>query len=508
MPYDYVIVQAGGKGTRLEHLTKNKPKCLVPVGNKPMLFHLFEKYPDKKYIIIGDYKYDVLEKYLDVFSPVDFELIDARGKKGTCAGIGNAVSLIPDNMPFILIWSDLILSDDFALPEKAESFVALSGDFPCRWKYENGVFSEERSVTHGVSGFFGFTEKSLLKNVDENGEFVRWLSQADIDLKPITLSKTREFGLLSEYNKIQPRKCRPFNSIEIKDDKIIKRGINEQGRSLAVREKAWYRAAMEYGFDSIPKIFCFEPLTMEKVDGKNLYEFEDLGRKGKYEILEKTVNALKRMHTLETVLSDSDSIEDAYITKTLNRINKVRRLIPFSENKQITVNNRKCLNIFKNEDILNKYSDLLKTDHFCFIHGDCTFSNTLFSDCGKTVFIDPRGYFGKTELFGDEYYDWAKLYYSIVGNYDKFNLKKFTLDITCDSVSIQIESNQWEKLEKDFFELIGCNKEDEIKIKLIHAIIWLSLTTYAWEDYDSICGAFYNGLWYLQDAVDLSEGNI
>ena len=53
---DYIIVQAGGKGTRLRHLTKNKPKALVPVENLPMLFHLFRKYPDKRFVIIADYK--------------------------------------------------------------------------------------------------------------------------------------------------------------------------------------------------------------------------------------------------------------------------------------------------------------------------------------------------------------------------------------------------------------------------------------------------------------------
>ena len=41
MNLEYIIVQAGGKGTRLEHLTLNKPKCLVPIQNKPMIFHLF-----------------------------------------------------------------------------------------------------------------------------------------------------------------------------------------------------------------------------------------------------------------------------------------------------------------------------------------------------------------------------------------------------------------------------------------------------------------------------------
>ena len=44
----------------------------------------------------------------------------------------------------------------------------------------------------------------------------------------------------------------------------------------------------------------------------------------------------------------------------------------------------------------------------------------------------------------------------------------------------------------------------ELMLKL--AVIWLSLTTYAWEDYDSVCGAFYVGSLYLQEAMsDLFE---
>ena len=59
---DYIIIQAGGKGTRLGYLTKNKPKALTPVENLPMIFHLFRKYPDKRFVIIADYKKDVLHK--------------------------------------------------------------------------------------------------------------------------------------------------------------------------------------------------------------------------------------------------------------------------------------------------------------------------------------------------------------------------------------------------------------------------------------------------------------
>ena len=43
-------------------------------------------------------------------------------------------------------------------------------------------------------------------------------------------------------------------------------------------------------------------------------------------------------------------------------------------------------------------------------------------------------------------------------------------------------------------------------MKVFLAITWLSLTTYAWEDYDSICGAFYNGLYYLEEALAAEDG--
>ena len=116
------------------------------------------------------------------------------------------------------------------------------------------------------------------------------------------------------------------------------------------------------------------------------------------------------------------------------------------------------------------------------------------------MLIDPRGYFGNTEIYGDVAYDWVKLYYSLYSNYDQFNLKRFNLYINKRDVMLEITSNKWEKLEDDFFDFVG----DEItpkQMKLLLAITWLSLTTYAWEDYDSICGAFYNGLYYLEEAL-------
>lgn len=504
---DYIVVQAGGKGTRLKYLTENKPKALVPVDNLPMLFHLFRKYPHKRFVIIADHKKEVMREYLEVFAEVKYNIVDAYGT-GTCAGVKQAVNLIPENEPFMLIWSDLILPNDFKLPDGYEDdtgepdkdYVGLSQTFLCRWKYEKDEFIEERSTEYGVAGFFLFTDKSKIKDVPESGELVRWMQQRQMKYSTVGLAGTREFGLIEEYEKSADVKCRPFNKIKIEGGELIKEPVDTQGIRLAKRVCAWYKKAKELGIEIFPKIYSTNPLRMEYISGKNIYEC-DLEYKQKLHILESLVNSLKKLHEMEKVPADSFSVKQAYFNKTFDRLGKIQDLIPFGREPVITVNNRKCHNVYYHKRKLEKAIDklVLNCKGFSFIHGDCTFSNMMLRENGEPVLIDPRGYFGYSDLYGDERYDWAKVYYSIAGNYDQFNLKRFRMHILenpKDGVILDVESNHWETLAVPFLEMTGI---DEDEIKLLHAVIWLSLTTYAWQDYDSICGAFYNGLYYLEE---------
>lgn len=202
MDFEYIIVQAGGKGTRMEFLTKNKPKALVPVNNLPMIFHLFKKFPDKKFIIIADYKADVMKKYLAAFAKVEYIIVDGKGKKGTCGGLRKSLEILPEQSPFLLIWSDLILSEDFKIPERGSNYIGISKDFPCRWSFCDGVLEETSSTEYGVAGLFVFQDKSLVEDVPEEGEFVRWLKSKHLNFQTIPLYKTKEYGLLSEWNKL------------------------------------------------------------------------------------------------------------------------------------------------------------------------------------------------------------------------------------------------------------------------------------------------------------------
>lgn len=500
---DYIIVQAGGKGTRLKHLTANKPKALVPVENLPMLFHLFRKYPDKRFVIIADYKREVMHEYLAAFANVKYQIVDAVGT-GTCSGVKQAIDLIPEQEPFMLVWSDLILPEDYKLPEEyndgvkpTHDYVGISETFPCRWSYVNGEFKEESSTEFGVAGFFLFTEKSKLKNVPESGELVRWMQQTDMKYLVTGLGGTKEFGLIEEYEKLGQEKCRPFNRITVEGDILIKEAVDEQGRKLAKRECAWYEKAKELNIPVLPKIYDMNPLRMEFIKGKNIYEC-DFSYEEKKHILEQLILSLDMLHKSETVPADTFSLKEAYYTKTMARLASIQDLVPFARDKEIVINGKKCRNVFYHKRQLEQRLEQLKCSEFAFIHGDCTFSNMMVRDSGEPVLIDPRGYFGYQEMFGDVRYDWAKVYYSIVGNYDRFNLKDFSLNINEEGVVVDIASNHWEDMEEDFFHLTGANPDE---IKLLHAVIWLSLTTYAWQDYDSICAAFYKGSMLLEDVL-------
>ena len=65
------IILAGGYGTRLAEETKIKPKPLVKIGNKPIIWHLmkiYSFYGIKNFIICMGYKGDLLKKEVDILS--------------------------------------------------------------------------------------------------------------------------------------------------------------------------------------------------------------------------------------------------------------------------------------------------------------------------------------------------------------------------------------------------------------------------------------------------------
>jgi len=276
---------------------------------------------------------------------------------------------------------------------------------------------------------------------------------------------------------------------------VVKIPTDKKGEELSILEENFYKNFKQYNFRFLPRVIAYSPLTLEKINGKSLFYYKNLTFSQKKEILKKIVNGLKEIHQAKSPIK-AIKVNDyeAIIGKTRKRLNEIESLIPFRDETYMVINQKKCLNFLKKWEIIEKIMNDFYPSKYVPIHGDLTFSNTLYSPQRRKVyFIDPRGYYGKIKIYGDADYDWAKVYYSLKGNYDQFNIKNFILEIR-DGIKINIDSNGWENLEDYFFQLTETNKN---KILFYHGIIWLSLTTYAWDNVDSILGAFYNGIYLL-----------
>ena len=350
----HVIIQAGGKGTRLESLTRNRPKCLVPVDNRPMIFWTFEAFKGADFSVICDYKADVLERYLAAFgAQYSVKIVSADGT-GTISGIEQVVSQIRDDEPILIVWCDLFFEKDYRVPEALTerplkaNFVGLSGTFPCRWSFENGQFIHAASSSAGVAGFFVFKNKDELRDIPREGALVPWLQGKGTTFAPLYLEHVTEVGTLSAFEAIKkPSICRPFNEVVLNDETITKRGIDEQGKKIAADEINWYKHVTALGCTSIPKLYSYEPLVMERIRGRNIFEYDCLTVTEKKKIVKSIVKALDDLHHLEpeidAVTADLDS---NYITKTFDRLQKVENLVPFAKDEYIRINGRYYKNIF------------------------------------------------------------------------------------------------------------------------------------------------------------------
>jgi len=499
----YVIVQAGGKGTRLGKYTMNKPKCLVPVHGKPMIKQTLDIYKNKKVIIIGDTHFKILSNYINYIIDCDNCILYQTDEEGTSAGIKFVLENIPDDEPFIITWSDLFFEKEQQFSFNTELLVGIAGNFDCRWSLRDGVFENISSQEIGVSGFFVFKNKKKFEKIKTDKSLVRgFLSENYFpsEISSFINHDCFEVGTCEKYEEILNNevKHRFFNKVILLDNKIHKKCIDLKYKKIHESEKNWYNY-VKNSFTKIPKIYSTDPLIMSKIDGKHAWEIE----KNKDFIIKNYCDALEELHSIQesfNPISNHDCM-DTYFFKPYQRVMEVKHIIEDFYKPVIEINGKKCKNPFcdikRFEEIIEKY--LLNDIKYSVIHGDCTFSNTLIDDKNQIWFIDPRGTFGKSEIYGDFRYDWVKFYYSAIGNYDKINSKKFVVDRN-NQINISIDTNGYEHFDNYILQRSGVS---ELEMTLLHMGVWFSLSGYVKEDIDAILYSFYKGCQLWTKAITL-----
>jgi hypothetical protein len=486
-----VIIQAGGMGTRMGRHTRNKPKCLVPYNGKTILENNISVLKSCEIFVVVDHLSDVVDRYVKfILKREDIFIFHAKDKS-TTAGIKEICASRPDSEVLVL-WSDLYLPSDPGPKETGSIVVGLTDDFECRWSVQQGRLKREGTKKEGVMGLFWIPNFESIKDFDSSLSFVGGnLSRLDVRFETAKVEGVTEFGSQKVYEEAidLSSKSRFFNEVKIHCDRVEKKCIDKSYEHLIEDEKRWY-SFVDKKLDCVPEVVSKNPFTIGRISGRSPHLLE-ISPKEKKVVIERMCDNLSQLHSLGSCGSVFKDYEEIYVHKTFERVESVSSMIPFFRERLFNINGLSCENPFRDPDLFKSQIMLLFGDEYKTIHGDCTFSNIIVDASLKPYLIDPRGRFGSTLIYGDPNYDWAKMYYSVKGNYDSVNRKLIDVHIEHSGVRIECASNGYEEFYPMILEACGTSRDI---IERLHSLIWLSLTGYVKEDIDSMMYSFYKGV--------------
>ena len=105
------VILAGGRGTRLVEETKSKPKPMIEIGGKPILWHImkiFSHYNINDFVVCCGYKGEIIKDYFENISEKwNIELVETGLDTMTGGRIKRIEKYIHDEKFFLLYGDDL-----------------------------------------------------------------------------------------------------------------------------------------------------------------------------------------------------------------------------------------------------------------------------------------------------------------------------------------------------------------------------------------------------------------
>lgn len=495
-----VVILGAGLATRLYPITHHIPKVLVNYKQHTILHHLYNIYHRsgaQEIIVVVHSKFaKQVREYAKLFKlDVIVETVDeAYGSAYAISQIGNRIN----GHNVVFNWCDVIPQfDSFSWDHDC---IYTFGD-ECRYNFDGNELNETGGTGGNVVGIYQYRDFFIDKfdDKDEANEYFKGRDFVELlDVKD-SFYQDELIGLIDLGDKPKLQNAhkhlelnREFNSVTFSGDVVFKAALNEKGRELQAEELSWYD---HVDSPALPKIIDRRNtpnacnFKMERIHGNPMFKVY------KPELLDEILETLKFPEIGCKVTYETKARDYQYevIDKVLARCSEIQGVID-SFGKIRFVNGTR---IGRLKTMLQQaYSHLIYEsihNNYHIIHGDPNFSNLMLDDSGVRL-IDPRGYFGKTKLFGPRIYDEAKVLYALSG-YDEFNSDPMWGGLSINGAEATVKIN-----ELDSFY----NKNFNVFHRLWVAVIWIALAGYFKNNPIKSVSAYYYGMHLLTRTLDES----
>lgn len=115
---NWVVIMAGGLGSRLKELTRDVPKPMLKVGSRPLLETIIRGYAEQgfhRFYVAVNYKAEQIERHFGDGQALGVDIRYLREKQRM--GTAGALSLLPEqpDLPFIVTNADLLTKENYGL---------------------------------------------------------------------------------------------------------------------------------------------------------------------------------------------------------------------------------------------------------------------------------------------------------------------------------------------------------------------------------------------------------
>lgn len=496
------------------------PTALFPLGRKPMLYHLYEKYRNyvDRIFVVGCENSEKIATYIDASHlPVELICLDNLDSLGYTVKYGlKAIRSKYGMIDYTYInFADSLVNDELNSTGDFVYYANLDMNSQWTWFSEsNGTITnildkkdfydkdENNNEFDGLFvGAFGITdtdyfisalENSYIGNTDLFYQALKRYNQK-YQFKFIESLSWFDVGHNENYIKAQSSvAARSFNSIRIDEERGTLTKTSENKEKL-INEIKWYLRLPKQLQYLLPRIYDYSLdfdspyVTMEYYGYHTLHEtllYGDVSIAKWKNIFKKLLFAIKDMKSFsvnDRLESIRTAVMDMYVGKTIARLDKLR-------------DNPIFANFFKNNIIINgvEYSaldsiiselpgmvDLLLVEDsdkfFSIIHGDLCFTNILVEDTYNFMrLIDARGSFGEFDIYGDNRYELAKLFHTLEGNYDYIIEDLFYISVNGNNITYRIDGCD-KHIWNLFCEIFSKQIENINAIRLIESTLFLSM---------------------------------
>jgi len=475
------IIPAAGKGLRFKELGKYYPKCILPLNEKPIIYYNIKELEsqgcNKIYIVIN-HQQNEIKNIIKIFNFKVNIIFKVQENLNGLSGAIYEVIKNDINDSVLIILGDIIANIKNVSYDNNFISVQEVNDYS-RWcmvkindnnKYVEKFYDKpltKPNTNLAVSGVYYFKntnklklelEKQFKNNEKISSEFQLSTIMNNFDLFTYDTNyiNIKDYGTLNDYLKNKNITFhRIFNKIIFKDNITYKYSKNV---NKIINEYNWFK--------TIPyDIKLYTPrIINSNFFNNNYYSIEQLP----FPTLKDVYLYLDRSNeTWEIIFKSLFSLIDKmkkYKSKEINFFDTILNKTKIRcENLEKTPLLKNFFEDFKNEIKKFKLKNTL-------MHGDFCLSNIIYDlQNDKPYMIDPNGI-----IYGNYYYDIAKLIHSILYDYDFINSELYIINSIEDYTIFNNGTENIKKIFKNKLESTFTKKELKF-LTILTASLFLSM---------------------------------